>query len=86
MARFEEKTWTAEGGIRHRLSMTVCGRPPSGSWSEVMFTDVRDCMLKCVGVPVKFPVLSRTHVKEKQSIWTAKVVNLLVQGGIYIGP
>jgi hypothetical protein len=36
--------------------MAVRGRPPSGSWSGVVFTDVRDCLLKSVGVPVKFPV------------------------------
>ncbi len=36
--------------------MTVRGRPPSGSWSGVLFTSVRDCLLKCVGVPVNFPV------------------------------
>jgi hypothetical protein len=42
-----------KGGIRHRLSMAVRGRPPSGSWSGVVFTDVRDCLLKSVGVPVK---------------------------------
>ena len=36
--------------------MAVRGRPPSGSWSGVLFTEVRDCTLKCVGVPVNFPV------------------------------
>jgi hypothetical protein len=36
--------------------MDVCGRPPSGSWSGVLFTGVRDCPLKCVCVPVNFPV------------------------------
>jgi hypothetical protein len=45
-----------EGGIRHRLSIAVRGRPPNGSWSGVLFTSIRDCTLKCVGVPVKFPV------------------------------
>ena len=43
-------------GTRHRLSVAVRGRPPSGSWSGVLFTGIRDCTLKCVGVPVKFPV------------------------------
>ena len=36
--------------------MTVRGRPPSGSWRGVLFTNVRDCTLKFFGVPVKFPV------------------------------
>ena len=53
---FEANIRHAEGGIRHRLSMAVRGRPPSGSWSGDLFTGVRDCLLKFVGVPVKFPV------------------------------
>lgn len=48
----------AEGGTRHRLSVAVRGRPPSGSWSWVVFTGVRDCPLKFFGVPVNFPVKS----------------------------
>ena len=36
--------------------MAVRGRPPSGSWSGVLFTSVRDCTLKFFGVPVNFPV------------------------------
>ena len=47
-----------EDWIRHRLSMAVRGRPPSGSWSGVLFTSVCSCLLKCAGVPVKFPVKS----------------------------
>jgi hypothetical protein len=43
-------------GTRHRLSMAVRGRPPSGSWSGVLFTGVHDCLPKSVGVPVNFPV------------------------------
>jgi hypothetical protein len=38
--------------------MAVRGRPPNASWSGVLFTDVRDCVLKFVGVPVNFPVKS----------------------------
>jgi hypothetical protein len=36
--------------------MAVRGRPPSGSWSGVLFTNARGCLLKCDGVPVNFPV------------------------------
>ncbi len=36
--------------------MAVRGRPPSGSWSGFLFTEVRDCLLMFVGVPVNFPV------------------------------
>ena len=58
MVGFEVKTRYAEGGIRPGLFVAVRGRPPSGSWSGVLFTDICDCTLKSIGVPVNFPVKS----------------------------
>ena len=51
-----------KGGIRHRRSVAVRDRPPSGSWRGALFTDIRDCPLKSIGVPVKFPVKNRLAV------------------------
>ncbi len=42
--------------------MASRGRTPSGSWSEVLFTNIRDYPLKCVGIPVNFSVKNGSAV------------------------